>query len=624
MTLQSILAYRLDLFAFLFLSLLTMGFAHWICACRGRRQGMPVWSWLFWFVLMLAGAYLSEMAAISEKEEITGLVQGLAPTYAQEMERLGHSRIHFGTSPDDPTYRELINAEIRWLKANSIVADIYTFGKGPDGKAVLLVDSETDYDHNGKYEGLRESRTRIGEEFPLQNRAVKKALAGEIAFEDQPYTDRWGAWVSGYYPIRDAEGRPQAVLGVDYPARQWLIEIFQARTAVFIFNYLFLLMLCGYGVAETLFYAKDRRFRAMIENSQDIITLIDGAGKILYESPSIKRVLGYEPKETCGKTAFSFLHPDDLPALTEKFQNVLENPGKPQQAEFRFKHKDGSWHYFEAVGINLLNDPSIGGMILNSRDVTKRKRAEQELEVQRVRSVQTAKMASLGEMAAGIGHEINTPLSVIVGRVDQLKKLLEQPENNKAQITGCAENLKEMAMRIAQIIRSLRAFSRDASHDAVVRTPLRPIIEDVMAICSERFKSHGIELEVRDIPDLALDCRGAEISQVLLNLLSNAFDAVEKSPQKKVTVAAYDRGQNVEITVEDTGSGIVPEVRRKLFQPFFTTKAVGKGTGLGLSICKGLVEGHGGFIAAEENRKSGALFSVVLPREQKRSEKKAA
>ena len=126
----------------------------------------------------------------------------------------------------------------------------------------------------------------------------------------------------------------------------------------------------------------EARFRALIENSSDFISLLDANGVIVYESLSSRRALGYAPEEMVGHAAFEFIHPDDLPHITEALAGLLAEPSKSICAEMRFRHKDGSWRHFEAVGHNLLADPAVGGIIVNSRDVTERKQAEVQLRLQ--------------------------------------------------------------------------------------------------------------------------------------------------------------------------------------------------------------------------------------------------
>ncbi|MBL8878693.1 MAG: response regulator [Phycisphaerales bacterium] len=181
--------------------------------------------------LFAAGWWWVDAAGNNERSRLRRMVEGLAPTYAQELHRLGHERITPDTPGDDPTYLDLIEAEILWQRVNPAVADIYTFGQKTDGAIVLLVDSETDYNHDGEIDGDRESRTAIGEPYDADD-TLRKVFNGTAAFDDQPYQDRWGVWVTAYVPMLDSNGRVYAVLGVDYPAGEWIAAIQRVRMTV--------------------------------------------------------------------------------------------------------------------------------------------------------------------------------------------------------------------------------------------------------------------------------------------------------------------------------------------------------------------------------------------------------
>ena len=187
----------------------------------GRNSRLPIWVWALLFPVLLASCFVVETVDRYEREHLQHLVQGIAPTYAREMERLGHVRLPLDAKPDDPLYLTLIDAEKRWLKANPTVDDIYTIRRLPDGRFALLVDSETDYDRNGKIEGDREQRTPIGEIYTEMDTGFEKAFRGEANFDDVPTADRWGIWVTAAEPLYDEHGRVEAVLGVDYDAKNW-------------------------------------------------------------------------------------------------------------------------------------------------------------------------------------------------------------------------------------------------------------------------------------------------------------------------------------------------------------------------------------------------------------------
>jgi signal transduction histidine kinase len=228
--LQFILDHRLDVCAFAVVAILLTISAHvWLKKRHQTRIG-----WLTFFLLLIVlglGTVAAELAGDHERNRLRDMLQGIAPTYAQELERMGHYQINLDTKPDDPLYLSMINSEIRWLKVNPGVNDIYTFRKYPDGKVRLIVDSETDYNHNGVYDEDREQRTKIGEEYDADPKLEESLDKGIALFDGEPYTDRWGTWVSAYAPLHDADGKFDGVAGVDYDARVWITSILWNRIA---------------------------------------------------------------------------------------------------------------------------------------------------------------------------------------------------------------------------------------------------------------------------------------------------------------------------------------------------------------------------------------------------------
>ena len=248
-------------------------------------------------------------------------------------------------------------------------------------------------------------------------------------------------------------------------------------------------------------------------------------------------------------------------------------------------------------------------------DITERKLGEQKM-------LQSAKMATLGEMAAGIAHEINNPLGIIRGKTLQMYRDLKSGTFNKDNFLSEFEKIETTTMRIADIIKGLRSFSRNANDDPFVRYNLLQIIQDSVELCKSRLKDHGIELRLNCDPDVCISCKPAQISQILLNLLNNAHDAIENLPEKWVELAVHKSGELVEIAVKDSGKGISRKVLDKLMQPFFTTKETGKGTGLGLSISKGMAEDHRGTLRYDYNC-ANTCFILSLPLSKSESQKAA-
>lgn len=239
--------------------------------------------------------------------------------------------------------------------------------------------------------------------------------------------------------------------------------------------------------------------------------------------------------------------------------------------------------------------------------------SQQELEERRKVSVQSAKLASLGEMASGIAHEINNPLAVIHSRTLHLRRQIDRGQYDPEAFKDSLTKINQTVDRIAKIIRGLKSFSRNAEGDPLVSTPLKSIVDNTLELCNEKFRHHRVILKVDPIPDITVDCRESQLVQVLLNLLNNAYDAVEDKKEQWVHISFNMVKRNhISIMVTDSGNGISEEVAQNIMNPFFTTKEVGKGTGLGLSISKGIVEGHKGDFYLD--RKSiNTRFVISLP-----------
>jgi C4-dicarboxylate-specific signal transduction histidine kinase len=236
--------------------------------------------------------------------------------------------------------------------------------------------------------------------------------------------------------------------------------------------------------------------------------------------------------------------------------------------------------------------------------------------------IQSSKMASLGEMSAGVSHEINNPLAIIQGSAFRAIQNLEaaDPSNwlhHRDDVEGDLNRIIQNCDRIARIVRGLRAFSRSAEHEPFMPTPLSSVIDDVMNLAFERFVNHRIKMHIDLAEIITLDCRPVQLGQVLMNLLNNAYDAVIENDESKreVWVQAMLEGEVVVISVEDSGHGIPLSLHNRILEPFFTTKDVGRGTGLGLSISKGIIESHSGRLWLDPSSER-TRFVIELPLHQ--------
>jgi C4-dicarboxylate-specific signal transduction histidine kinase len=228
-----------------------------------------------------------------------------------------------------------------------------------------------------------------------------------------------------------------------------------------------------------------------------------------------------------------------------------------------------------------------------------------------------AKMSALGEMAGGVAHEINTPLATILLIADKLHEAFKNGESDPEKDLKSVEIILKTVERIGKIVKGMRLFAGDRGTDPMLSVRVDQIIGDTLSLCQQRFYNGGVTVEVKGLEasDLEIECRPTEISQIVLNLLNNAYDAVEPLTERWIQIHVADRASDVHITVTDSGPGIPANLREKIMQPFFTTKELGKGTGLGLSISASLAEAHGGRLFVDENTKT-TRFVLKLPKKQ--------
>lgn len=262
--------------------------------------------------------------------------------------------------------------------------------------------------------------------------------------------------------------------------------------------------------------------------------------------------------------------------------------------------------------------------LVEANQELERRIAEATLEIKEMQAalVNQARLSALGEMAGGIAHEINNPLAITVFHVSQLKDCLQETDLNSQRpiLEKSVNAIERTQARISKIIKGMRWLVRDASSQPFERAKMAGIVQDVLDLTASKAKNHGINIETDQIPeDYIVECRSTEIGQVLVNLISNACDAVKQLSEKWVRVGFQEDGDHCILSVTDSGEGIPINVRDKIMLPFFTTKPIGEGTGLGLSIVKGILDRHSGTISLDESS-SNTKFVVRIPRIRKRTD----
>ncbi|MFL5815489.1 MAG: ATP-binding protein [Bdellovibrionia bacterium] len=240
----------------------------------------------------------------------------------------------------------------------------------------------------------------------------------------------------------------------------------------------------------------------------------------------------------------------------------------------------------------------------------------QQLEAQRARSEYAGRLAALGDLAGSVAHEINNPLMVICGNTEMLQNLSGSERIDPGTVQTIAGKINETAFKIAKIVKSLRAFARDGSQDKFETVNIQTIVNDTADFLQRKFQKALIDLKVSTPSfECMIECQAGPVSQALLNILKNAYDAAQGQETKWVRIETADLGDEIQITVTDSGSGISVDLRDKIMRPLFTTKGTEQGMGLGLSISERIIASHHGKLALDE-KAPNTSFVISLPKRQ--------
>jgi PAS domain S-box-containing protein len=366
------------------------------------------------------------------------------------------------------------------------------------------------------------------------------------------------------------------------------------------------------AASEAALRMATRRLQNLFQVSPWGILAIDLQGRVTIWNPACENIFGWKAEEVIGQW-MPFMPEGQGEYARAQIERIKNGSGAIGFQALR-RHKSGRDVHVRVALMPIFDDGGrLDGVMACIADFTQEKQAQDALEVQRASAVSGARMAALGEMAAGIAHEINNPLAIIAGQASLLRLEIERgQELSRDSLMSALSKIENVVFRISKIIRGLRTFSRTSEKEAMMAKDVQEIVNETLEFCQERFRNHGVELEVKLTPNLRVPCQGVQISQVLLNLLNNAFDAVAKVRAPWIHLEAREENGRVLIAVEDNGGGIPAEYSHRIMEPFFTTKPPGQGTGLGLSIAKGIVEQHGGklYLVELDGR---ARFVVDLP-----------
>ena len=341
--------------------------------------------------------------------------------------------------------------------------------------------------------------------------------------------------------------------------------------------------------------------RHLLESFPDLILVLDLKGQYTFVSARIAELLGYGPEYLMGKSVEDAEHTP--PELAELYRAVATGQTSLTSREYGARHRDGSWRTMLGMASPLLDaGGQPAGVIVSVRDVTTEKKLEQQI-------ILSERLAAMGQMIGGFAHELNNPLTSILG-VAELLQDSDATADTRKQI----DILQQQARRAAEIVQNLQYFARPPLPGRC-QVDLNELVQRTVQMQAYPLRKSNIAVDF--LPDPAIPAIMADpnqLMQVVLNLLLNAEQAIRESREKgTIRVRIGPKADSVWLVFQDDGPGIPPENLPHIFDPFFTTKRPGRGTGLGLSICKTVVREHGGNIEAANAPDGGALFTITLP-----------
>ncbi len=361
--------------------------------------------------------------------------------------------------------------------------------------------------------------------------------------------------------------------------------------------------------------SRQAHLQSILETVPEAMIVIDASGVMQSFSAAAVRLFGWTPDEAVGRNV-SILMPD--PYRTEHDGYLSRYLGTGEKRIIGVgrivvgQRKDGSTFPMElAVG-----EARVGGSRFFTgfvRDLTERRDQERRLQELQSELVHVSRLTAMGEMASSLAHELNQPLSAIASYMKGSVTLLDGPAPDLTRLRGALDRAGDQALRAGDIIKRLREFVAKGETEHTLEDPAR-MMEEASALALVGVKDQDVRVDLRlarGVGQVIVD--KIQIQQVALNLIRNAIDAMAEAPRRQLEIRLRaDDADTIRVSISDTGPGLDPDVRERLFQPFVTTKSTGMG--VGLSICRTIIEAHGGHIWAEDNKGGGAVFSFTLPR----------
>ena len=350
------------------------------------------------------------------------------------------------------------------------------------------------------------------------------------------------------------------------------------------------------------------------------VVLQDASGAIIEFNPAATAILKMSGSQLLGKTSldssWKAIKEDgsDFPGNEHPAMVCLET-GLPQRnivMGVRNSDLETRWIKINCAPLFQDSKSTPSHAVTSFADITDLMKSESDQRKLQARLAEVSKISALGEMAAGVAHEINNPLAIMKGKATMLIQKASMGKFDLDFGIKHLQSIEDNADRIAKITNALRIYSRDATNDPNESSNLFDLVQNTMSLCFQRFTKANIQIRLQCPPLLQVCCRPTEISQVLMNLLNNSFDAISTLENKWIEINGFKKDGAIHLEVSDSGTGISKDVAEKMMNPFFTTKVVGKGTGLGLSLSTGIIESHGGSLKYNHNS-ANTTFVIILP-----------
>lgn len=401
---------------------------------------------------------------------------------------------------------------------------------------------------------------------------------------------------------------------------------------------IFILLACsstvGYFLTWQKVYLLNKSLEQEIHKNTVINNLHEGTllqnmdGKFLTTNQAALKILGLTKEQLIGLTPYDsgwgLFKSDGITPCSyeERPTSIARATRKPVINYPMILKRPGTFiSYLECSASPIMssqNPDEIESILLTVRDVTDLRRAQETLENQKIEMLAHSKLTSLGEMAAGIAHEINNPLTIILGRATQTHKLVEADKASKHDILQNLTKISDTTLRISKIVKSMKALSQSDQNQDFQNANLRSIVEDIINVTGDHIHKNKVQIQNDIDAFIELDCHPGMLSQVFINLMNNAIDAIKTQVDNRwIRIESITTNTTVIIAFKDSGPGIPTSLKDKIMLPFFTTKTAGRGTGIGLSLCRSIIENHKGRFYIDEAA-STTCFMVELPLKQER------